>query len=135
MERAPASKLVIPKSDGVSSNVASNQIDFKFTFDNLTQSLSMFDAEDSQNWEILAYTVSLLVSDTLSIFMVPPTELSRPLYEMKDKNLYGLLPPVELSRDTANQLIAYSRIYAKPILEKSIYAGLTVDEIPQNNIL
>jgi hypothetical protein len=37
MDRAPASKLIIPKSsDGSNSNVASNQIDFKFTFDNLT---------------------------------------------------------------------------------------------------
>ena len=36
MEKAPTSKLVIPKSDGNSLNAASNQIDFKFTFDNLT---------------------------------------------------------------------------------------------------
>ena len=46
--------------------------------------------------------------------MVPPTELNRPLYERKDKNLYAVLPPVELSGDTANQLITYARIYAKP---------------------
>jgi hypothetical protein len=62
----------------------------------------MFDTEDSQNWEILASAVSLLVADTLSIFMVPPTELNRPLYERKEKMQYANLPAVELSRDTAN---------------------------------
>jgi len=95
----------------------------------------MFDAEDSQNWEILASAVSLLVADTLSIFMVHPSELNRPLYEHKKENQYAILPPIELNKDTASTLIAFSRIYAKPIMEKSIYAGLTVDDIPQNNIL
>jgi hypothetical protein len=41
----------------------------------------MFDVEDKKNWQILAYSVSLMVADTLSLLLVNPNELTENFYE------------------------------------------------------
>ena len=37
----------------------------KNTFDTLTESLKMFDSDDLNNWRIIGFTVSLMVSDCI----------------------------------------------------------------------
>jgi hypothetical protein len=59
----------------------------------LTQQLKMFDVEDKKNWQILAYSVSLMVSDTLSVLLVSPNELKENFYE-KNANSSVIYPPV-----------------------------------------
>ena len=39
------------------------------TFDNLTQTLKMFDSDDAQNWRILGLMAMLLVADTLALLL------------------------------------------------------------------
>lgn len=37
----------------------------------MTENLRMFDSNDTRNWQILGYTITLLVSDALAVLMDP----------------------------------------------------------------
>ncbi len=43
----------------------------KETFDKMTENLRMFDSNDMRNWQILGYTVTIMVSDVLTVLMDP----------------------------------------------------------------
>ena len=45
------------------------------TFDNMTQTLKMFDSDDAQNWRILGLTAMLLVADTIALILEQPSQI------------------------------------------------------------
>ena len=68
------------------------------SFDNLTQSLKMFDSEDVQNWRVLGLTAMLLVADALALVLEQPSKI-----QIDEERKEGLepLPKLELSMDVA----------------------------------
>ena len=98
--------------------MSSNQIEFDFTFENMTQNLNMFDSEDMKNWQILAYSVSLMVADTISIFMVPPPSSNEFSYfgqeNSKEEVAARSLAIAKISDATTDYLLDYCKVFARP---------------------
>ena len=71
----------------------------------------MFDSEDIKNWQILAYSVSLMVADTISIFMVPPPDSN----EFSYFGLESRVPASSaISESTTDYLLDYCKVFARP---------------------
>ena len=68
------------------------------TFDNLTQSLKMFDSEDAQNWRVLGLAAMLLVADTLALILEQPSKLQQ---DQNKKDDVAPLPKIEISLEVA----------------------------------
>ena len=64
------------------------------TFDNLSQTLKMFDSDDAQNWRILGLTEMLLVPDTIALILEQPSQIQ---LDADKKRKTPPLPRLEVS--------------------------------------